>query len=473
MPTVPIPLFTKVYKNVDESVLTEDAALQYNGFIDEKGGVNGRPGEVLAVNATRRIDGIFAWPETDLILSAEENKAVIRSISGETLTTLYTSSLTFAPGNPVMFASDGFSVFMAGGGKLNYIGATGTLTELGDADAPTTVTHVIYLDGYIIAIDGTNKFFWSDANLGGTWQALSFASAEANPDVIKAMHIVQRQIYFLGTVTTEIWENDGSSPFSRIPGGLIEVGCGAAYSVVRHDNSLMWLSHTRQFVRFSGLDVEFISSPYDKEIANFVVVSDCIGGFFHKDGQEFCLFTFPSEGRTLVYNPTLKDWSEWSRWDSSGMRWLPYDFRCSARDIRTGKTFVGKGTAKVISCLSSDSRVDVTGASTTESVKYLRRTGWIDNGMSKKKRLEELRFRAKRGTTDSTSAAVLMIRYRKNGTNNWSNLREINLGAVGQTNHHVKLKRLGIYESIQFEISVTDDTAVVLSGAEADITVLR
>lgn len=476
--TVPVPLFTRSYKNADGTVLEDDAAVQYNGFIDPKEGLNIRPGETLAINTGLRNDGLFMWPDKNYIVCVDDGTVTLRTVSGDTLTTFSTGTVTYVPnGNITIFANNDDKVFLAGGGKINYIDTTGTVTELADTDAPSTVTHVAFLDGYILAINGDNKFYWCEVNDETNWNALNFASAEANPDNTQAMHIVQRQIYLLGTVSTEIWENDGESPFSRIPGGLIELGCLAKYSPIKRGNSLMWLSHTRQFVEFTGTDVKFISSRYDKEIANFANVSDCIGGLIMKDGYEHCVFNFPTEQRTLAYCPALEDWSEWGSWDSSvisGPVWRPYDFRASARDLTTGKTFVGKGDAKVIAYCSSDTREDLTGAATSRPFRFFRQTGHIDHGTSKKKRIETLRFRARRGANTSVSNPKLMLRYRNNGENSeWSNIREIDLGSIGNTEIIVKLHRLGIYETRQYEISATDNVPIVLSRAEADITVLR
>lgn len=474
MPTASVPLFSKTNKNVDGTVISDDSFIQYNGFLDELGGLNIRPGEVLAVNSAAKNDGLFMWPDKNFIVSVDNKAVTLREASGTSLITAFSgSSVSFAAGTPVIFCSDGEHVFMAGGGAINYVDPVGTVTIITDVDAPQFVTHVAFLDGYILAINGDNKFYWSDISSPTNWSALSFASAEANPDITQAMYVVQRQIYLLGTVTTEIWFNDGDSPFSRIPGGLIEVGCGAKYSPVRYQNSLIWLSHTRQFVEFTGTDTKFISSRYDKEIVGFDTVSDCIGGLIRKDGQIYCIFQFPTEQRTLAYNPALDDWSEWADWDPDAATWIAYDFRSTVFDLQSGKTFVGKGTAAVIACLDSNSRADVLTPTTTRAFKFLRQTGHWDGGISKKKRLEELRFRAKRGTTTSLTPAKLMFRYRKDGSSQWSNIREIDLGAIGQDTFPIILKRLGIARTWEFEISATDDAAIVLSHAEADVTVLR
>ena len=486
MQTVPMPLFTGVHKGVDDSVLTDVGAIQYNGYIDDLGGLNVRPGEATTatvISGGNSNNGMYYWPDNNLIVTVDGTTVYVRTIDAAlTLGNTTAGSLTsYVTGGLNVFASDGTYVYMANGSRISYVDNIGTVAEISDADAPATATHVAYLDGYILAISGNNKFYWSDLNAGTTWSALSFASAEAAPDINRALHVVQRQIYILGTTTTEIWENDGETPFSRIPGGLIEIGCGAKYSGVKYQNSLIWLNENRKFVKFTGTAVEFLSGPYDKELAGFSTVSDCIGNYIYKDGQEYIIFQFPTENRTLVYHPINQEWSEWGTWDENTSTWDAYDIRSSATDLRTGEVFIGKANTNCITRLDSTSRNDILSATTTGStsgvvyspVRFLRRTGWIDNGTSKQKRLEILRFRAKSGDTASTTAQNLLLRYRNDGSNQWSNNINVNIGAIGQTEHHIKLRRLGIYRSRQFEISCGADTAVVLSNAEAEITVLR
>lgn len=474
MPTLPIPLFSRTYKNVDGSVLTDDSDIQYNGYIDGLNGLNIRPGEVLAYNTALRNDGLYFWPEKNFIVSVDEGVVSLKTVSGSTLVAYTSNPGTFGAGVPIIFCNDANNVYMAGGGKINYVDSAGTVTEMADIDAPTSVTHVAFLDGYILALNGlSGKFYWSDLNVGTSWSPLSFATAEGNPDFGIAMKIVQRQVYLIGTITTEIWENDGVTPFSRIPGGLIEVGCSAKYSPIKRDNALMWLDHKRRFVEFTGTSLKYISSRYDKEILKFSSVSDCIGGLIYKNGQEFCVFQFAAEGRTLVYNPALEDWSEWADWNPDGDVWTPYDFRSTAYDVSSGKTFIGKERAKAVACLDSDSRVDVILGGTTQAFKFLRRTGHIDHGSSLIKRLEELRFRAKRGADTGVTNPILMFRYRNDGSSQWSNIRELDLGSVGNTAHHIRIPRLGIFQSRQYEISATDNVPIVLSNAEIDVTVLR
>ena len=477
MPTVGVPLFSTTYKNVDEVVLTDNGALQYNGFIDELGGINVRPGEALGIDNGRRVDGLYCWPEQRIVSVEEGNIYLYDSLSTGALVLAYAGSapITLPLTQSVMCNNDGYT-FIASGGRIHYVSPTGAVSIISDPDAPTNVTHVIFIDGYLVANNSNNKFYHADNPDNLSWSALSFASAEANPDKIVAIHVFQRQIYLIGTVTTEIWENDGETPFSRIPGGLIEVGCIAPYSVVKGDNSLMWLGHNRYFVEFAGSNVNRVSTKYDKEIQSYPVVSDCKGGRVDVLGRTYYVFAFPSAGKTLAYEVDTKEWSEWGRWDSPGMSWLPYDFNCSSYDLTTGRTFIGKTAAKLITSLDPASRVDYTAGSSTERVKFSKRTGFINYGTSKRKRMEELRIRAKSGdaaATLLTGDANLMVRWRNNGSSSWCNLKDISLGQIGDTEFDKIIKRDGVFRSRQYELSATDSVQIVMGEAEADFTVLR
>lgn len=474
----PVPLFSRAYKNADGTVLSDDSAVQYNGYLDDLQGVNIRPGEIFAGGSGKSVDGLFAWSDKNLIVSVESGTVYLWRVLGSRLVLVMgATGGDFATGFPVSFTNDLKYTFMAAGGKINCITSSGTFFQITDSNAPPNITHLAFLDGYILAINGDDgRFFFSVIPETDplTFAALNFATAEGAPDKLISLVVVQRQAYLLGTTTTEIWENDGDSPFSRIPGGMIEIGCIAKYSPIKLDNSLMWLDHKRRIVQFTGTDVKYISSRYDKEIEKFEVVSDCIGGYVFKDGQEFCVFQFPTEGRTLVYNPASDDWTEWATWNQEGGKWEAYDFRATCRDIGSGKVFIGKGDAGCIACLDSDSRVDLKAPNTVIPFKFLRLTGHLDHGVSMKKVCEYLSFRAKRGGGPiEVTNPKLMLRYRDNGSQRWSNIKEIDLGNIGDTEHHVILRRLGIYRSRQYEISATDNVPIVLSNAEVDVTVLR
>lgn len=79
----------------------------------------------------------------------------------------------------------------------------------------------------------------------------------------------------------------------------------------------------------------------------------------------------------------------------------------------------------------------------------------------------------KRGTGLSSRTPKLMLRYKNDGSSTWSNIREIDLGDVGETEHHISLYRMGMFKSRQYELSATDNVPIVFGNAEIDLTIIR
>lgn len=480
MPTVKAPLISEVYSGIDGSVLNDKSAAQYNGYVDELGGLNVRPGITrLATTAARNLG--FYYVGSNAVVP--QDGAVERFTVGAdgSLTSAGTYAIaTLTAGVKATFAFDGEFVNIANGGTMHRTKPSVVgVQAITDADAPTVATHCAFLDGYVLANNGTNKFYWCDAPAGVTdstsWSALSFASAVGNPDIISSLHVFQRQIYLLGPSSTEVWENDGVSPFSRVPGGYLEIGTLAPYSVVKLDDSMIWLGSNRYFVRVSGRSIEKISSPFDTAIASFSSVTDCYGDRVDVGGKTYCVFQFPTVGRTLAYEPSTNMWSDWGIWNTEAGQWQPFDFTSATYFPQFGTTYITGAASYSVGKLDPTNRADeltIDGASVSRPVKFLRQTGHIDYGTSRRKRSNELRFRAKRGDTASTGSPVLMVRWRDNGSSTWSNLKEIDLGAAGDTNHIVRLRRTGIYTTRQYEFSATDAVGIVISDVEEDIDVL-
>lgn len=470
MPTVKIPLFTRVFENIDKSVLSDESAVQYNGFTDELGGMNVRFGMRTNGELPTRCDGLFYWNKQQKLVVAHTGVLELVTVNNTSLTSFSSGVSTLIPGKRVSFCNNNAYCFAANGSKIQRINNLGEAIEISDSDAPTVVTHVAYIDGYILAIQGT-KLYWSEVGGDGTsWLALNFATAEGDPDDIVALKVIDRRIFLFGNYSTELWENDGITPFSRIPGGFLQVGCIAPDSIVEINTTLMWLDHNRYFVKYSG-DFEQVISPYDTAISEMENVADCKADKIDINGRTYCVFNFPSGGRTFVYDVGLKDWSEWGAWDTASMTWLPFDYQSYAYAKVEGLRVIGGGRSNNLYVLDQETRTE--GG---YPVKFLRQTGFIDFGTGKKKRMETLRLRLSRGDTRSptgyTGTRKLMLRWQDDKSGQWSSIREIDLGGFGETNIHVEMKSLGTFVSRQFELSCTDNVKLTASHAEADIEVL-
>lgn len=473
MPTVKVPIFGSVYKGVDGIELNDDNNSLVDGFRTLKGGTAGRPGSLAKFTASTAtgfgFDGLFYWSEKDVVMGVAAGEVYQLSYTANTpfITALTGGVPLLNQGSPVSMTVDGTNFYACNGGRIVYTPVGGTPAYIADPDAPTNATHVDFLDGYIIAIDGSNKWYWSDVNAGTSWNALSFASAAGSPDLLNSLKVFNREIYLFGQRSVEVWENDATTPFSRIPGGMIQTGCSAPYAVFSDENSLYWLDDNRRLVRFAGKSIERLSTKFDRELQGLSKVSDAVAFKIQIDGYVFFVFTFKDADRTLVYNQTTDDWCEWGRWiyaDAAYERWLGNSY-CFAE--RWGTHLVGRRDKLIVSELSKNYHTD-----DSDITRLYRLTGHIDYGTSKIKQSNELRFRVKRGAGLSSGTPKLMLRY-KIDNRDWSNMKEFSLGKVGEYDIIVRDLRRKQFRTIQYEFSATDAVDLVFSDAEEDIEVLR
>ncbi len=473
MPTLPVPIFQPVFKGVDGVELNEENFLVTDGYKTVKTGTTSRPGSkstFIANEATGfGVEGLLYWPEKNLVMAAGGGELYQLSYVGGTpiVKSLTDGAPLLNTNAPVSMVVDGTKLYACNGGRIVYTDVDGAPSYIADVDAPTTATHLAYLDGYILAIDGTNKFYWSDVNAGTSWNALNFASAAGSPDTLVGLKTYNREIYLFGQRSVEVWENDGETPFSRIPGGFIESGCCAGHSVIADENSLYWLDDNRRLVRFDGKSVERLSTKYDRQLQSLPYVNDCVAFKIAIDGYVFFVFTFRVADKTFVYNQTTDDWCEWGRWDYASAtynRWIGGAY-CYAE--KWGLHLIGRRDKLVVSELSKGYPSD-----DDDIIRLARVTGHIDFGTSRIKQSNELRFRAKRGEGLENNAPKLMIRY-KIDNREWSNIKELSLGKIGEYNLVVRDTRRNQFRTKQYEFTATDAVDIVFSGAEEDIEVLR
>jgi hypothetical protein len=486
MPTQPLPWFTDTLKNADEMMLGEQSFLQMNGYVDESGNAYIRPGFTPSLFTAREIYAAypqvnarkFIVVESTLISQYQENDTDLL-----TLITSNSHSVPLGSAKPI-YATSGSEYYIATGARILRIVSDVNGTEITGANTPANATHVAWLDGYLLAIEGTSgQFTWSNLNDPTTWSAYNFATAGGSGDKTISLKVVERQIYLIGTKTTEIWENNGQDPFARVPGGYIEVGCSAKYSVVRDNDSLYWISDKRQIVKIRGRTVEKISTPYDKVFAS-IYIEDCIADSLNLFGRTFLIFQFPTSNRTIVYEPATNKWMEFGEWDSSALAWLVFNYKDAFYSSITGRQYLLTTRWNSICLFKENQYVDKTSISTSGTglpsltteyrsapIKFLRRTGFIDHGTNDNKRSNTVSMRVKRGSL-GTANSKLSVRWRNNNQGSFGSDRLIDLGGVGQTDFIRKLHGMGAYRARQYEIEMTDAVPFAIGNIQEDFTVL-
>jgi len=477
MQTVKIPLFTPLYKALDESELRDECAEFVDGVLDERGVAVKRPGLVeLADLSANAIDGLFWWGQRGYAIAVASGTVYKLEYSNGVLSATDITTVRLVPGARVSAAfadyptDSTYYALLTNGDQIVYTDGTTATAQLTGTNVPAKASHLAYLDGYVLANEyDTNRYKWSHATLVPlVWDnAGDYASASGKGDFIKSLGVYNREIYLIGGETTEVWENDGTTPFSRVPGGFMEVGTIAPHSLVMTEQGVYFLSNDKRLMLTNGRDISRLSTPYDSDIATFPNPSDCISDKLTIRGIPYLIFHFVSAQKTLVYNEVQQNWSSWGNWNSDGDRWDRWlgNAVCACPDWNID--IVGARNSGKIYRVSTDAYDDA-GA----EIRVLRRTGHIDYGVLKNKRSERMRIRLKRGFGGYTSEPKFMFRWRQNNAD-WSPWEEFSLGLTGDSSIVLEINRRGIFRTRQYEFACTASVPVSFIDAEEDIEVLR
>ncbi len=213
-------------------------------------------------------------------------------------------------------------------------GAQGTIVVSGGGVTGVTIT--VAGGGYSV----NDVLSASNANLGGAGSGFSYsadsvatafdpldiAQKSGSADTIVGLKVLDRQIWLLGTLTSEVWYDSGAADFAfaEIPGVFIEHGCAALNSIAKVDNAMLWLSQDREghaiVVRTTQFQAQRVSTyAIETLFQNYSTISDAIGFCYQQDGHAFYILTFPTADKTWAYEIATGQWHELAYTDTNGV----------------------------------------------------------------------------------------------------------------------------------------------------------
>ena len=469
MPKIPLTN-VGLQQNVTQEAVSNAQVEMFDVFVDEFGYINRRPGllQLVDLGTNAKVDGLYWWQEKEMLIAVSAGNCYSLDVDGNS-TNLGSglerdTYVSFASANP----SGTATLLIANGGRI-YKTTGSTLTVISDADAPTNVTTVTFLDQYILANNAnTPSIHYSAVNDPDTWQATSIVTAETKPDNVTGIYSSYEDFIAVGTDSIETFYNDGSSPFTRRQGLFVDIGSISPYSFQRIDELWLFLDAKRRVVTLSNGTWKSISNEIEKELQSLDTIEDAGSDIIFYNGRIFYVLHFPTEMKTFVYDLTFGSWYRWGLWNTSTSvydRWLGNTHAYS----KTWNThYVGSRADGKIYKFNSSYQDDA-GAEIRGKVV----TGGITHGTLNRKSSERLMIRAKRGVgiSGSTTEPVVMYRYKNNGSEIWSNSIQIGLGKLGEYDTHRRLNRLGYYRVRQHEFSITDATTLLFGEAEEELTV--
>lgn len=433
----------------------------------------GTPGlveyKILSANGGCR--GLYRFSDTVAIAVIGDAVWKIDTASTDTLL-----GTILAESSPVSMADNGSVIMLVTGGAGYFIDPiASTFTMIVDADF-VPGPKVNFLAGRFVWPQGdTGRFQWTEV-YGTDIDALSFATAEASPDVIVSQIAGFGELWEFGQNSTEVFQpsQDADEPFAKVLGASMEIGCGATYSVAKIDSSFFWLGRSDDghgiVWRATGYQPQRISThAVEFAIASYGDVSDAVAFTYQQEGHSFYVISFPSADKTWCYDISTNLWHEraW-RNDTTGEL---HRHRAQVQMEFDGDTIVGDWEVNTLYRMRLDTF--------TDNFLPIQRTRACQHLSADLKRqfFHSLQIDMETGVGLSVSSGAqgydpqAMLRWSDDGGHTWSNSHWASMGQIGQYRTRARWRRLGVSRDRVFELTITDPVKVCIIGATAEVTV--
>ena len=145
---------------------------------------------------------------------------------------------------------------IANGTQLLVMDARAARVHLANTTGPV-MTQVFngraleYLDGFYVSIavgaslasTNPNQINVSNNGDGTIWDPLNYVIRTGSADLVTNLAVLNGQLWIFGERTIEVWYNAGNNgfPFARIAGATINLGVLSPNTVVKFQNTIMWL----------------------------------------------------------------------------------------------------------------------------------------------------------------------------------------------------------------------------------------
>lgn len=205
-----------------------------------------------------------------------------------------------------IFADDGDNLVIVSDKVYIYTKSSDTFKENTNVNLVNVLSVGVINSQFIYTTPDLS--FLSQPGIPDDVSGLDGIGAESNPDKLVRDYPFDQTIYRFGKRTCEPWYNSGtgSPPIDRIEGQQFSVGLAAINSTANTDNALYWLGDDKSIYRVRGGINERVSDDaLSNAIENMTKFDDAIGNTFTLQGQDFYMITFPSEGKTYVFNESV------------------------------------------------------------------------------------------------------------------------------------------------------------------------
>lgn len=414
--------------------------------------------------------------------SATVGAVVTASMSGTTLTVSAVTSGTLFIGQTVQGAGVTAQTIITalgtgtGGAGTYTINNSQTVTSItmyglnwsvlpSTDGAFTGGTNVDIVDNYFVYNNPDTQQFGASNLLSPISTGLSFASKDGSPDDLVTLIVDHREIYLLGETSSEVWVDQGTSPFpfARIPGTSTQHGIASSASVSRLGNSFAYLAKnnrgTAQIVQMNGYIPQRISNHAVENSLTGYTISDAVAWTYQLEGHEVYVISFPSIQLTWAFDVSTGMWHKWLYTNNSGQ----YE-RCrgNCAAVFQGLVLVGDYANGKIYHLDKNIYTD-----DGQLVRRLRRAPHLVSDFQRQYFAElQIQFQPGVGLdVGQGQNPQAMLRWSNDGGSTYSNEHWTSIGLVGKYQNRAIWRRLGMARDRIFEVVVTDPVKCVIVSA--------
>jgi hypothetical protein len=341
-----------------------------------------------------------------------------------------------------------------------------TVSALADPDLPQP-NSVSPLGGYFVYTIGDGRIFASDLNTTAI-NALSFATAESNPDGLLRGVSSGGVFYAMGPSSIEIWRNVGTSPFplARDSAGSLAVGLLGANAVAGAENGwdgpVIFVAADGTVRRLNGYQPEGISTKdVELAIAKIGDTSQLLASVYVVGGNPIWSLSSPSW--TWEYNTRTGSWHERAsynllRWRAStsvkfGNKWL-------VGDTLSGTMFEVSGSANKEDALPLVMTME-SGPCKGFPARVQTPAAYFDFTTGQGSIL---------GTSDETDPSIL-VSWSHDGGATWSDpVQRLLLGREGEFSQQVRVNRAGLstHHGIRWRLVTSSPVYRAFRGGRMD-----
>jgi hypothetical protein len=362
---------------------------------------------------------------------------------------------------PVNVETNGNQVVVCDGSSLWIFDiTTEVFAQITDPDFPGAGSFAV-LDGYgLFNKPGTGQFYTTALLDFKSVDALDFATAESSPDDLIRVFSNGGTAWMFGKRTIEPWQNSGDQlfPFSRVGNVRIQRGLAGVNAVTECDGVPMFLGDNRIFYRLDGYSVNPISNEgVEFNVSRMSVVDDCIAMSYTQEGHLFCVFKFPTEKVSWVFDVGTGLWHERVTGDNS--------WRANCMMKLGNRQLIGDdSTPRLL-----EIRTDIYADDGQELVStHVLPTIWEDNNKIRHASLEvdmESGIGSLLGSDPS-----MVLDWSEDGGRTYGNFLTRQFGKVGQYLYRAIWTRLGSSQERIYRLRISDPVKRVITGVSLNGT---